>query len=67
MKIDEEAVIEIEDKILTCNRMKGSRWHSRKVNFEIPDTAQEGYLTGDEFERRCIANISKFYNERGLL
>ena len=29
--------------------------------------APEGYLTGDEFESRCIANITKFYNERGLL
>ena len=31
------------------------------------DVAPEGYLTGDEFESRCIANITKFYHEKGLL
>ena len=31
------------------------------------DVAPEGYLTGDEFERRCIANITKFYHEQGIL
>ena len=34
---------------------------------ETRDVAPEGYLTGDEFEHRCIANITKFYNEKGLL
>ena len=34
---------------------------------ETRDVAPEGYLTGDEFERRCIANITKFYHEKGLL
>ena len=37
------------------------------TTFAGTKVAPEGYLTGDEFERRCIANISKFYNDRGIL
>ena len=37
------------------------------ATFACTDVAPEGYLTGDEFERRCIANITKFYHEQGIL
>jgi hypothetical protein len=66
MKIAEESVIEIDDKILTSSRIN-LRWHQPGINLRESDTAPEGYLTGDEFEIRCIANISKFYHEKGLL
>ena len=60
--------VRIDDKSPTGMRIiKSLRRHSRVVSFEMPDVAPEGYLTGDEFERRCIDNISKFYHEKGLL
>jgi hypothetical protein len=47
--------------------IKDLRRHGRVVNFDVPDVAPEGYLTGDEFERRCMDNISRFYHEKGIL
>jgi len=51
MKTAEEVMVNVKDKSLIA-----SRWH----NFKKYDVAPEGYLTGDEFERRCIANISEY-------
>ena len=60
--------VTINDKSPTGKRIINDlRRHKRVVNFEERDIAPEGYLTGDEFEHRCIANISKFYREKGLL
>ena len=60
--------VRINEKSPTGMRIiKNLRRHSKVVNFETPDTAPDGYLTGDEFERRCMENISKFYHEKGLL
>jgi hypothetical protein len=60
--------VRINDKSPTGMRIiKGLRRHSRVVIFEAPDVAPDGYLTGDQFERRCMDNISRFYHEKGLL
>ena len=53
-------------KMTHQNRMQSIRYHEGVVHFE-KSTPPKGYLTGDEFERRCIANISKFYHDKGLL
>ncbi len=34
-----------------------------KESFEIP----EGYMTGDEFERRVKEEVTQFYKEHGLI
>jgi hypothetical protein len=54
-------MIDIEDKS-TVSRIKDIHYLGRAVHFP-----PKGYMTGDEFERRCIANISKFYHDKGLL
>ena len=54
MGTSEGIMIDIEDKSMV-SRIKDIRYHERAVHFP-----PKGYLTGDEFERRCIANISKF-------
>ena len=43
------------------------RQYENIVFFEEPAIAPSGYLTGDEFEKRCIKNITNFYREKGLL
>ena len=42
------------------------RWYSDE-NPAITGKIPEGYMTGDEFERRCIEDIEKFCKEHGLL
>jgi hypothetical protein len=37
--------------------------HAKKAPFEIP----EGYMTGDEFERRVIEGLEKRLKENGYL
>ena len=60
--------VRINDKSPTGMRIiKKLRRQSRGVTIEEPEMAPEGYLTGDEFESRCIANISGFYREKCLL
>ena len=60
--------VRINDSSITEMRtVKDLLMHNRVVNFEASDITPEGYLTGDEFEQRCMNNISKFYHDKGLL
>ena len=62
-------MIETGDNILISPDLTGmTNWaKSVVIKNNNKDVAPKGYLTGDEFESRCIANISKFYHEKGLL
>jgi len=43
------------------------RRHYSDENPAITGKIPEGYITGEEFERRCIENIKKFCKEHGIL
>ena len=60
--------VEVTERSLTGRRIaKDLHRRGQVVGVEEYGAAPEGYMTGSEFERRCIANISKFYHEKGLL
>jgi len=45
------------------------RKYRKGVEFQNPATSgiPDGYMTGDEFERRVIERLEKAYKEHGLL
>lgn len=63
--------VHLDDKYMDVRKLlMDIRHYKRGVRFENPAVnaaPPKGYMTGEEFERRCIANISKFYREKGLL
>ncbi len=61
--------VKINDESPTGKRILKDlhRRHKRIVSFEETGKVPEGYLSGDEFERRCIENVTKFYHDKGLL
>ena len=66
--VDDMVTIKINDEPPFGKHIFGDLRQSKNELFlEEPSTAPPGYLTGDEFEKRCIKNITHFYNEKGLL
>lgn len=47
------------------------RQYSEAVEFETPvvvkDNVPEGYMTGEEFEKRAMEKVNKFCDEHGIL
>jgi hypothetical protein len=55
-----EAVLDYPDVQQKLNTRKAT---SPAKPFVIPD----GYMTGDEFERRVKARVTQFYKDHGLI
>ena len=41
--------------------------HIRKTKKSVPLSPPEGFMTGDEFERRVKEELKQLYKEHGLL
>jgi hypothetical protein len=57
------AMKQIATRVSPSRNESAAGKHAKKTPFEIP----EGYMTGDEFERRVKARVTAFYKEHGLI
>jgi hypothetical protein len=58
-------ILDIEDENVLTGTIAFIR-KARKTE-AVRATPPEGFMTGDEFERRVKARVTKFYQENGLL
>ena len=62
-----EEIINIDDESVLTDTKSYIRNPRKSVIRRHPMTPPEGFMTGDEFERRVKERVTKFYKENGLL
>ena len=60
-------ILDINDEKLLSSILAGIREAREEIKLQTDFIPPEGFITGDEFERRVKERVTQFYKENGLL